>query len=195
MKHIKIRLIIIVLLFISNFINSFAQSNNEDFNNAFSYGREYFIMRSGNAKLILQTDKQTNRPAYSYLLFDAEIPGKTFRKENAFNYSKETTCTESALEVILGKHAFTALGINTTTHWVTIDGIPSVEIVWWAGGIRVQENFIPLKDNNTFIRRIKLTSQDMAGIDKVHLRLSLPKASYQKHNSILIGALKEIIIV
>jgi len=194
MKQIKTISIIITLLLICNSYNSFAQSDNDDFDNSFSYGREYFIMRSGNAKLILQTDKQTNRPAYSYLLFDAEIPGKTSRKENAFNYSKETTCTESALQVVLGKNAFTALGINTTTHWVTIDGIPSVEIVWWAGGIRVQENFIPLKNNNTFIRRIKLTSQDMAGVDNVKLRLSLPKASYQQYNLILIGALKEILM-
>lgn len=171
-----------------------AQISEGNFKDAFSYGREYFIMRSGNTQLILQSDKTGILPAYSYMLFDAEAPCQSLRKDKAFNFSEEKLFTESALEVVIGKNAFTALGINTSINWTEVEGVPSIEIVWWAGGIKVVENLIAVEGKNAFIRTIKLISQNMAGPETISIRLSLPEGVYRKRDSILIGSVKEILM-
>ena len=80
----------------------------------------------------------------------------------------------SALEVVLGGHAFTALGHETRTRWTTVGRIPVVEAVWWAGGLRVTEHDLRPIGENVFDRRIQLRSVNLAGPENVTLRLSLP---------------------
>ncbi|MBP2671925.1 MAG: hypothetical protein H6Q85_1991, partial [candidate division NC10 bacterium] len=58
-----------------------AQIQSDDFTRSFSPGREYFFLRSGNAKLVLQADRTGTRPAFLYMLFDADRPCQTLRKE------------------------------------------------------------------------------------------------------------------
>ena len=80
----------------------------------------------------------------------------------------------SALEVVLGGFPFTALGHETETRWTAVYGIPAVEAVWWAGGLRVTERIYALTGVNTFMREVTLTSANLAGPEQVTLRLSLP---------------------
>ena len=187
------RLICFLFAFTTVFVLvGFSQSQNDDFSTSFVAGREYYILRSGNAKLILQSDKAGLQPAFTYMLFDAGKPCQTLRKERAFNYSSQEACSSSALEVVLGGVAFTALGHNTEVHWNVRDGIPCVEATWWAGGIRVQESFSALEGANGFLRRIVLSGMDIAGTDFVRLRLSLPPGTYFKEQSILQGIIGNI---
>src|ERR1017187_6758633 len=106
---------------------------------AFFYGREYFILRSGRAQMLLQADRADLGPAFTWMLFDAENAKQSARKESAFNFVPNEGFGASALEVVLGGFPFTALGHRTDTRWVVQDGIPAVEAVWWAGGGRVTE--------------------------------------------------------
>ncbi len=80
---------------------------------SYFYGREYFVLRSGRAKMIVQADKADLAPAFMYLLFDAEDSGQTKRKEQAFNFAEGQGMANSALEVVLGGFPFTALGHET----------------------------------------------------------------------------------
>ncbi len=187
------RLSCFLLAFTSVFVlPGFSQSQNDDFKISFDAGREYYVLRSGNAKLILQSDKAGLEPAFTYMLFDAGKPCQTLRKERAFNYSPEDACSSSALEVVLGGTAFTALGHNTEVHWKMRDGIPCVEATWWAGGIRVQESFSALEGANVFLRRVVLSGMNLAGTDFVRLRLCLPPGTYFKGQSILQGIVGNI---
>jgi hypothetical protein len=163
------------------------QSQAQDFTNSFSVGREYFILRSGNAKLILQSDNSGMQPAFFYLLFDANTPCQTLKKERAFNYTSEKQCYTSALEMVLGGTAFTALGQNCNVHWADHDGIPAVEACWWAGGIEVKESFLALEGSNTFIRKITLNPKGLAGPDSVRIRLRLPAEKVIAHRAMLVG--------
>lgn len=54
---------------------------------SFFYGREYFILRSGRAKMILQADRANLGPAFTFMLFDARNASQTLRKERAFNFA------------------------------------------------------------------------------------------------------------
>ncbi len=165
---------------------------NDDFLNSFVTGREYFMLRSGNAKLILQSDKSGLQPAVTYMLFDANKPCQTLRKGRAFNYTPGKACSASALEVVLRGVPFTALGRTTNVHWRYHDGIPSVEAHWWAGGIKVTESFTALEGSNTFVRNITLTGKDLAGPDTVRLRLSLPPGRFFAHESMLVGIAENV---
>ena len=145
---------------------------------SYFYGREYFVLRSGRAKMIVQADKADLAPAVMYLLFDAEDSSQTKRKERALNFADGQGMANSALEVVLGGFPFTALGHETETRWTTVDGIPAVEAVWWAGGLRVTERIFALAGENAFVRRIELSSVNLAGPEKVTLRLSLPPGDW-----------------
>lgn len=144
----------------------------------YQYGREYFFLRSGRAKMVIQTDKAGLAPAFTYLLFDAEQPGQTVRKKNALNYIVGTSFSHTSLKVILGEVEFSALGNNSQARWVTWDNAPAVELSWWAGGIRVKETFAAGARPGSFDRIIALTSADMAGDDTLSIAAldGLPEA-------------------
>jgi hypothetical protein len=52
----------------------------------FFYGREYFILRSGQAQMIVQADRADLGPAFTYLLYDAQDARQSVSKELAFNW-------------------------------------------------------------------------------------------------------------
>ena len=94
-----------------------------DLNNAaFFYGREYFILRSGRAQMLLQADRADLGPAFTWMLFDAQDAKQSARKERAFNFVPKEGFGSSALEVVLGGFPFTALGHRTDTRWVVRGG-------------------------------------------------------------------------
>src|SRR5512140_3316844 len=102
------------------------------------YGRDYFVLRSGRAQMILQADQADLGPAVTFMLFDIENARQSAHKTNALNWAKDMGVRDSALEVVLGGFAYTALGHRTETGWELIQGgLPSVRATWWAGGIRV----------------------------------------------------------
>ncbi len=141
---------------------------------SYYFGRDYFLLRSGRAKMVIQCDKADVGPAFTYLLFDASESAQTSRKEKSFNYSPGKGFASSALEVIMKNYSFTALGHNTLTRWTVENGIPSVEATWWASGIKVREVITPQSANGVFKRSITLESVDLVTEDTVRLRLSLP---------------------
>ena len=160
-------------------------AGDDPFLSAFAPGREYFILRSGNVRMIIEANAAGTQPAVTYLLFDANKPCQTLRKERAFNYERGRNCTASALELILGDTRFTAVPHNTSVRWTQHNGIPTVEARWWAGGVRVTESFLALADAGTFIRRIALEGANLAGPDTVRLRLALPSTPYHTAGSML----------
>jgi hypothetical protein len=141
---------------------------------SFVEGREYFVLRSGRAKLIAQADQADLAPAFLYLLFDAQDNRQSARKERAFNFGDGHGFLRSALEVMLGGFAFTALGHQTQTRWVLADGVPAAEATWWAGGLRVTERLLALGSNGLFLRRVQVASVNLGGPETVWLRLHLP---------------------
>jgi hypothetical protein len=153
---------------------------------AFFYGREYFVLRSGRAQMVIQADRADLGPALTYLLFDAQDAGQSRRKEGALNYDPDAGWTHSALEVKLGGFAFTALGHRTVTHWRMADGLPAVEAVWWAGGVRVTERIAALGDRGIFLRTILLDGANLAGNDHVTLRLRLPPGRSSRADRLLL---------
>jgi hypothetical protein len=164
----------------------------DDFAPSFAAGREYFILRSGNAKLILQSDRVGMNPAVTYMLFDASRPCQTLRKGRAFNFTLGKACASSALEVLLRGTPFTALGYTTKVQWSIQKGVPSVVASWWAGGIKVTESFTPLVDANAFVRKITLQGRNLAGPDTVRLRLSLPPGRFFTRGGMLMGVAENV---
>jgi hypothetical protein len=79
----------------------------------FFYGREYFVLRSGRAQLIVQADRVDLGPAFTYLLFDAQNARQSVSKEGACNFIPGQGFAASALGVELGGFVFTALGHRT----------------------------------------------------------------------------------
>jgi hypothetical protein len=140
---------------------------------SFFYGREYFMLRSGRAEMVLQADRADLGPAFTYLLFDAHNAAQSSRKEGALNFDPSAGWVHSALDVELGGFPYTALGHRTETHWRIVDGIPAVEAVWWAGGVRVTEQIAALGDG-VFLRHIVVNGANMAGEQDVTLRLTMP---------------------
>jgi hypothetical protein len=153
---------------------------------SFFYGREYFILRSGRAQMILQADSADLGPAFTFMLFDSENPRQSARKEQAFNFAPDAGFVSSALQVVLGGFPFTALGNRTETHWVNPGGIPAVEAVWWAGGIRVTERVSALEGDGIFLRSILLEGANLVGEEAVALRLSLAPGKLRREGSILL---------
>ena len=158
-----------------------------DLNEAsFFYGRQYFILRSGRAQMILQADRADLGPALTFLLFDSKNPRQSARKAQALNYVVGEGATSSALEVELGGFRFTALGHRTETRWVISDGVPAVEAVWWAGGVRVTEQFLALSGTGVFQRSIRLEGANLMGEQVVILRLSLPAGRFRGQGPVLV---------
>ena len=170
------------------FLITFLQAQNYPINNAsYILGRDYFILRSGNTKMILQSDKADVGPAFTYMLFDAEDPSQSSRKEKASNYSLSNGFFSSALTVKMKKFGFHALGLTTETHWLVENGIPSVKAEWWASGIKVQEMITPVSLQGVFKRTISLESADLVANDTVSIQLSLPvPASISNNKNVLI---------
>lgn len=144
-------------------------------NRAFFYGREYFVLRSGRVQMIVQADRVDLGPAFTFLVFDAQDARQSSRKESALNYLEGEGFVASALEVELGGFGFSALGHRTDTRWTNVQGIPTVEAVWWAGGIRVTEHISALASPEVFQRTIRLDGANIVGEEKVKLRLRLPR--------------------
>lgn len=153
---------------------------------SFFHGREYFVLRSGRAQMILQQERADIGPALTYLLFNAENPAQSTRKQNAFNFDPQRGAAASTLVVNLGGFPFTALGHRTEMRWVLQEGIPAVEAVWWAGGVRVTEHFTALEEANAFRRTIQLEGANLAGEEQVTLRLSLPPGTGEMHDKLLL---------
>ena len=143
--------------------------DNTEYMNAFKAGREYYFLRSGNAKMIVQADKSGTLPAFTRLMFDAGNPGQSARKVNASNYIPGQNFSHTALKVILGEVAFTALGHNSASKWITINNRPAVELSWWAGGVRVRETLSVADAPETFLHKISLTGSDLAGNDTLRI--------------------------
>ncbi|HTO94285.1 MAG TPA: PA14 domain-containing protein, partial [Bacteroidota bacterium] len=161
----------------------------DDFTDSFAAGREYFFLRSGNAQLIVQSDRTGTGPALRWMLFDADRPCQTLKKERAFNYTRTGSCAESSLRVILGGAAFTALPHATDVRWEETDGVPGVTARWWAGGISVRETFSSLAGSGAFQRVVVLRGDDIAGPDTVHVRLSLPPGRFVAREGSLVSIL------
>ncbi len=153
---------------------------------SFFYGRHYFLLRSGRAKMILQADRADLGPAFTYLLFDAENPSQSRHKAGAFNFVPGEAASSSALRVNLGGFFFTALGQRTETRWVSVEGIPTVEAIWWAGGIRVTEQLSALGEAGIFERTIRLDGANIMGEQPVSLRLSLPAGKFVGQGPVLV---------
>jgi hypothetical protein len=151
-------------------------------NRSYFLGRDYFVLRSGNAKMIVQCDKADIGPAFTYMLFDAETPLQSSRKKKAFNYNLINGFSSSALQVVMKNVGFHALGHNLVTHWSVENGIPSVEADWWASGIKVREVITPVSSNGVFKRTITLESADLVANDTVSLQLSLPAPALASNN-------------
>jgi hypothetical protein len=153
---------------------------------SFFHGREYYVLRSGRARMVVQADRADLGPALTYLLFDARDASQSRRKEGAINFDAATGWTHSALEVKLGGFAFTALGHRTETRWRMIDGCPTVEAVWWAGGVHVTERIAALGDRGTFLRTIFLDAASLTGGDAVTLRLRMPPGRRSRDDGLLL---------
>lgn len=145
---------------------------------AFFYGRQYFVLRSGWAMMLLEADRVDLGPAVTYYLFNSEVPSQSRRKTGAFNFVPGEGVAASALQVDVGGFLFSALGHRTRTQWISEDGIPAVEATWWAGGIRVVERFSALRTPGLFERRIRLEGGNVMGSQPVSLRLSLPSGKF-----------------
>ena len=146
-----------------------SDEDNKEYMNSFLTGREYFFLRSGHLKMVIQADKSGKGPAFTYMLFDAENPGQTARKVNALNYIPGTNFSQTALKVILGNVEFSSLGHNSEAKWITLKDGPAVELKWWAGGIAVTETFSVANMPGIFSRRIALTNADLAGNDTLRI--------------------------
>jgi len=153
---------------------------------AFVYGREYFILRSGRAQMLLQADRGDFGPAFTWLLFDAQDARQSARKDRAFNFVPNEGFAASALEVVMGGFPFTALGHRTDTRWVVAEGVPAVEAVWWAGGVRVTERISAFTDGGVFRREVRLQGAHLAGEEAVSLRLRLPPTGLRQQGDMLL---------
>ena len=153
---------------------------------AFFHGREYFVLRSGRAQMVVQADRADLGPAFTWLLYDAQDAKQSASKEGAFNFAPNEGCASSALEVVLGGFPFTALGHRTDTRWVVEEGIPAVEAVWWAGGVRVTERLSALETEGAFRRTVQLEGAHLAGDEAIRLRLHLPRTGVEQEGSLLL---------
>jgi hypothetical protein len=152
---------------------------------AYFYGREYFVLRSGRAKIIFQIDRADLGPAFTYMLFDAEDAAQSTHKVRAFNFVKEEGFAASALRLELGGFAYTAFGEQAETRLVEAEGVPAIECVWWAGGVRVTERFFALRDAEAMVRTVSLDGCGLAGDETVSARIFLPHGRFERDGRIL----------
>lgn len=154
-------------------------------------GRNYYVLRSGRAKMILQADRVSLGPSFMFLVFDAEKTDQTKRKNRAYNYTASEGFSSSALEVVLNGFPCTALGTQLETCWVNEQGIPGVEANWWASGARVRETITPLGEG-IFRRRITLSSGDLAGADTLTFRLGLHAPATLRRGHVIVWNDEEV---
>lgn len=152
----------------------------------FLHGREYFVLRSGRAKVVFQVDRVDLGPAFTHMLFDAEVASQSARKERAFNFDPQQGFASSALRIELGGFSFTAFGEQTESRWVNVDGLPAVELVWWAGGVKVKERIVALAGSEALLETIELDGSGLAGEDAVNLKLILPRGQIRANGPVLV---------
>src|ERR1035441_3211938 len=136
--------------------------------------------------MLLQADRADLGPAFTWMLFDAQNAKQSARKESAFNFVPNEGFCSSALEVVLGGFPFTALGHRTDTRWVVAEGVPTVEAVWWAGGVRVTEHISALEAEGVFRRQVRLEGAHLAGEEAVSLRLRVPPTGLRQEGKMLL---------
>ncbi len=154
----------------------------------FFYGRNHFFLRSGRSLMVIQSDRADVGPAINYWLFDAGNPKQSGKKVHAFNFNPQTgNVFSSTLKVILRDVPFMAFGQETKVHWIEEDGVPIVEGVWWADGIRVTEQFIGLPKKETFQRIILLEGADLSGEVEIRLQLNMPFGHSKLNDQVLSG--------
>jgi len=103
--------------------------------------------------------------------------GRHYLGASAFLVPRWPHHPESVSYTHLDVYKRQALGHETRTRWVLLDGIPAVEAEWWAGGLLVTESLFALQDSGVFVRRITLSSRNLGGPEAVNLRLSLPSSA------------------
>jgi hypothetical protein len=153
---------------------------------SFFHGRQYFVLRSGRAQMVIQADRADLGPAVTYLVFDSQTPHQSSKKSLALNYVAGEGVVSSGLEVQLGGFRYTALGHRTETQWVVLDGVPAVEAVWWAGGVRVTEQFLAQTGTGVFQRSIRLEGANLVGEETITLLLSLPAGRFRAQGATLL---------
>lgn len=77
---------------------------------AWFYGRNYFVLRSGSAQMILQSDRASVGPGLTYWLFDIRDARQSRFKTGALNWVKDAGVVHSAVQVVLGGYPFEAVG-------------------------------------------------------------------------------------
>lgn len=152
----------------------------------FLHGREYFVLRSGRAKIVFQVDRVDLGPAFTHMLFDVEDAPQSERKARAFNFDPELGFASTALRVDLGGFAFTAFGEQTESHWVNVDGVPAIEAIWWAGGVKVTERIMALAGVEALLETIQLDGSSLAGDDVVNIKFLLPRGQLRGNESVLV---------
>jgi len=152
----------------------------------FLHGREYFVLRSGRAKVVFQLDRADLGPAFTHVLFDEENARQSERKERAFNFDPETGFPSSALRVVLGGVAFTAFGEQTESRWVNVDGVPAIEVIWWAGGVKVTERIVALAGAEALLETIELDGSSLAGDDVVNVKILLSRGQVYGNGPVLV---------
>ena len=154
----------------------------------FFFGRSHFFLRSGRTLMVIQSDKADVGPALNYWLFDAGDPKQSGKKVHAFNFNPLTgNVFSSVLQVVIRNVPFTAFGEQTPVEWIDEDGIPLVQGVWWADGIRVTERFIGLHEQEAFQRSIILEGLDLSGEVEITLRLKMPFGHCTIQGSVMLG--------
>jgi hypothetical protein len=152
----------------------------------FLHGREYFVLRSGRAQVVLQLDRADLGPAFTRIVFDMENARQSERKERALNFDPQSGFASTALRVDLGGFPFAAFGEQMQSHWVNVDGVPSVEVIWWAGGVRVTERIMALAGAGALLETIELDGVGLAGDDVVSAKFFLPRGTAQANGPVLV---------
>ena len=177
------------LFFIVLYSSLFASADttlNKLNNYSYLYGREYYVLRSGRTQMFIQSDKVDLGSAFTYLLFDAQNAQQSARKDSACNYTAANGFQSSALQIVIGKYPFIALGQNTGTKWIVDNGIPTVESKWWAGGIEVTERICALTGKNEFKRTVTLKGAHLVGEEKIIMRLGVPDGKTEQYKNALL---------
>lgn len=187
MRRTQLTLVFLSSLLLPSTILAQADSTLIHLNNySYLYGRQYYVLRSGQTQMFIQSDKADLGSAFTYLLFNARDARQSARKDSACNFTPRSGFQTSALQILMGGYPFVALGQNTTTRWVFQTGIPKVKAVWWAGGIKVTEEIFAVAGVNTFVRSITLDGADIIAREIIKLRLGVPEGNIESFPNALL---------
>lgn len=94
------------LCFVSTFTPSAAPPvTTTDFNQLACFlGRDYFVIRSGRAQMILQADQAELGPAFTYLLYAIQDARQSARKDGALNWVTNIGAPHTATTVVLERN-------------------------------------------------------------------------------------------